>query len=81
MFTFAAVSPPGREDLRKEFWQVQFREKLKGVLERVAGENCLVTELKLRVAAGIWNKLADPEIEILKDCKYEEILFTIFISL
>ena len=63
-----------REEVKKEFWQVQFREKLKEILKYNNDNTPIESELKLRVAAGIWDKLTDPEIEILKDCEYESVL-------
>ena len=67
-----------REEIKKEFWQVQFREVYKEILVFKSGNSDLEKELLNRVAGGIWDKLSDPEIEILKDCNFKESLEGVF---
>lgn len=63
-----------REELKKEFWQAQFRENLKELCIYAEGDDLITMELKLRTCAAIWNRLSDPEIEILEDCQYKNVL-------
>ena len=68
------------EDLKREFWRVQFNEKLKEKLKFNESDSGLLNELKFRIAAGIWNKLADPEVELLDDCNFKAALTNTLLS-
>lgn len=67
-----------REEIKKEFWRVQFREVYKEFLRFESGNKPMERELKNRVAGGIWDKLTDPEIELLEDCNFKESLEMVF---
>jgi len=64
-----------RDDLKKEFWRVQFLEVYSSILIWNDEDSSILKELKLRTAAGLWNHLENPEVELLKNCKFEGLLF------
>lgn len=69
-----------RNEIKKEFWQVQFREVYKEIMRFEGGGESLEKELLNRVAGGVWDKLTDPEIELLEDCNFKESLESVFKS-
>lgn len=52
-----------RSDLSREFWQVQWQERIKPIISEASSP--LEEELVFRVLAGLWNVLESPEIEFL----------------
>lgn len=62
-----------REKISKEFWQVQFREVYKKHMSVDDSEE-KVCELQFRCAGNFWDKLENPEIEILDDCGFRRSL-------